>query len=332
MDAAALVARLLLATVFAVAAVAKLRDPDATTRSMSALGAGGRYARPAARAVPVAELAVAAGLLIEPLVVPAAIAAVFLLAVFTGAILNALRLKRRPDCGCFGNLLSRRVSVWTVARNIVLIAIAALVAVEGGGSSLAGPLEPLIVAGVTTGLVLLGGRGAAPAGQPDAFRERPPSGHGMALGTPAPGFELSSPCGGRPGSLDSLRAAGLPVVLMFLGGGCGSCRQIQPHLHRWQVTLEERLSIAVVFSGMDHQARELCTDFGIDNVLFAERAYPLWGTYEMPGTPSAVLISADGHIASGSVLGADALEELVRQTIRHEPQIADAWNQLTPVA
>jgi hypothetical protein len=52
----------------------------------------------------------------------------------------------------------------------------------------------------------------------------------------------------------------------------------------------------------------------------------------MPGTPSGVVIAPDGRVASASVSGAEALEELVRQTIRNGLQTAEAWKQPTPVA
>ena len=334
MDAAVLLARLLLSAVFALAAVTKLRDRAGAARAIADLGGNRRYGRLGAVVLPVVELAIAGGLLIEPLARSAAVAAIALLGVFTAAIVNALRRSRRPDCGCFGNLTSKPVSGWTAGRNVALGCVALLVALGGPGSSLAAPLELLTVAvGVTAGVLVGQWRRPRPLDpSPPSAPDPLPAWHGIPLGQPAPDFQLKGACEGAA-SLASLRTAGLPVVLMFLAAGCGSCRELHPHLRRWQVTLAERVAIAVIMTGEAEGAKALCTDRGIQNVLVDAGDEPLWETYRMPGTPSAVAVAPDGRIASDAVRGADALEELVRQTVRRAPQAAERWQrQPSPVA
>src|SRR6478609_9621716 len=120
---------------------------------------------------------------------------------------------------------------------------------------------------------------------------------------------------------------------MFLDAGCGACRQLHPHLNRWQVALAERISIAVIMSGEVDAARALCSEHRVANVLVDDAGEdPLWEAYRMPGTPSAVAVAPDGSVASAAVRGADALEELVRQTVRHASQTADEWKQPSPAA
>src|SRR5215210_7187777 len=109
MNAGVLVARLLLGGVFVVA------------------GVGERSARIAAVALPIAELATAAALLVQPLAIWGAAAALLLLVAFTGAMVNALARGDAPDCGCFGALQSAAVSRRQVVRNTVLGALAVLV-------------------------------------------------------------------------------------------------------------------------------------------------------------------------------------------------------------
>ena len=332
MDAAALVARLLLAAVFAAAAVTKLRDRDSATRSVAEMGVGGRWARPLARALPLSELCVAVGLLIESVASAAAVVAIALLAVFTAAIVNALRHDRRPDCGCFGDLSQKPISRWTVVRNVVLMALALFVALHGAGSSLAAWLEAGVVA--TAVLAVLGlGRTRAPALglQPLVTPvPLPPDRGGLEVGQPAPDFELPGACN-EAARLAALRSAGRPLVLMFVSAGCGACRELHPHLHRWQVALAERLVLAIVMTGDAAAARELCSEHGVENVFVDETDKPLWEIYKMPGTPSAVAIATDGTIASSSVSGADAIEQLVRHTVRQGEQTAEAWKRATPV-
>ncbi|HRO15442.1 MAG TPA: MauE/DoxX family redox-associated membrane protein, partial [Paracoccus sp. (in: a-proteobacteria)] len=75
------------------------------------------------------ELAVAAGLMVRPLAVPAAGMAAALLAVFAAALaVNVLRGRTWIDCGCFRNGLKQTVSWLLVARNIGLAAAALAVA------------------------------------------------------------------------------------------------------------------------------------------------------------------------------------------------------------
>ena len=63
MDAALLVARLLLAAVFAVAGLAKLADREGSERALKVFGLPAPLASPFAILLPVAELAVAVALL-----------------------------------------------------------------------------------------------------------------------------------------------------------------------------------------------------------------------------------------------------------------------------
>jgi hypothetical protein len=222
------------------------------------------------------------------------------------------------------------VSDWTVARNGLLACVALLVVARGPGASFPFVLELVIVAAVAAGAVWLSERRAPAADEPAPRPPTPPDRRGLPRGAVAPDFELGGPCDG-PASLASLRARGVPVVLLFLDAGCGSCRELHPHLRRWQLALAERLSIAVVMTGAAEGAQALCTDHGVRNVLVDDGDEPLWSTYLMPGTPSGVAVSPDGLVASPAVRGPDALEELVRQTVRHGAQTEDAWKQPSPV-
>lgn len=109
------------AAIFAVAAIAKLRDVVATEREFSALG----VPRPAffARFVPIAELSIVVLLLIVP---PAgAIAALVSLAFFTTFLIGRLRAGVRAPCACFGSARARPISAMNIVRNIALMSLAA---------------------------------------------------------------------------------------------------------------------------------------------------------------------------------------------------------------
>lgn len=125
-----LMLRVFLALMFATAAVSKLGHADefyGVVRNFRILPDG--PSRAVALALPVVELAVAAGLLIRPLAVPAAFTAAGLLAVFGLALaINVARGRTSIDCGCFRNGLKQRVSWMMVLRNAVLTAAALAVA------------------------------------------------------------------------------------------------------------------------------------------------------------------------------------------------------------
>lgn len=119
--------------------------------------------RPAAVALPVVELAVAAGLLITPLAGPAAITAALLLAVFGLAIaINVVRGRTEIDCGCFRDGMKQRISWLLVGRNVVLTGLAvmavALVQPVGGVMNLGtGLMAGAVMMLLYTCLSLLGG-------------------------------------------------------------------------------------------------------------------------------------------------------------------------------
>jgi hypothetical protein len=115
-------AALLLAGLFVVAALAKLRRPSAVASQFAGLGLPA--SRPLAIAVPFVELALAALLaVVPPAGGPAALA---VLAFFTTIVVRALRAGRRVPCGCFGSARQQPISIVEVLRNAFLAVLAGL--------------------------------------------------------------------------------------------------------------------------------------------------------------------------------------------------------------
>jgi uncharacterized membrane protein YphA (DoxX/SURF4 family) len=127
MAAATLVARLVLAALFAVAGAAKLADRDDARRTLRGFEVPDALVAPLALLVPAAELATAAALIASPTVVAGALGALVLLAVFSGAVAVAVGRGREVECGCFGRLYAAMVSRRTLARNAALAAVAGFV-------------------------------------------------------------------------------------------------------------------------------------------------------------------------------------------------------------
>ncbi len=133
-----------LAAVFALAAVAKLRDLDATADGFEALG----LPSPAvfAAVIPLAEVGIVALLLIVP--AAGAIAALVTLAFFTTFLVGRLRAGVRAPCACFGSARALPLSGADVLRNVLLIglALASLPADRPGGVR---PVDAAVVLIVT---------------------------------------------------------------------------------------------------------------------------------------------------------------------------------------
>jgi uncharacterized membrane protein YphA (DoxX/SURF4 family) len=145
-----------LAAIFAIAAVAKLRDVSATERDFAGLGIP--RASFFARFVPIAELSIVALLLIVP---PAgAIAALVSLAFFTTFLIGRLRAGVRAPCACFGSSRAQPISVRDVIRNLLLMALA-VVSLATDRPTAITPLDALAVLAVTAvagGALHLAGR------------------------------------------------------------------------------------------------------------------------------------------------------------------------------
>jgi len=82
---------------------------------------------PAASLLALLELSIAAGLLYPPSRELAALAAISLLSLYTGAIAtNLLRGRQQIDCGCFASSRSAPLSSLLIVRNLILLSAAAV--------------------------------------------------------------------------------------------------------------------------------------------------------------------------------------------------------------
>ena len=152
-------AALVLAIVFAWAAIAKLRTPAETTASFHGLGLP---AAPAlARAVPLVELGVAVALLAAPSL--AAWIALPILLAFSIVIARAVAAGSTVTCACFGTAATRRgddeigrpVSVVELVRNAGLGGLA-IVASGSAAGWVRTSLPALVIVSVLVALARVG--------------------------------------------------------------------------------------------------------------------------------------------------------------------------------
>jgi peroxiredoxin len=331
-----LAARALLALVFGVAALAKmLAGSESQVVTFREFGAGERLSRLGGMLLPPAELAVAVAVMIVPTARWAAAGAAVLLVAFLAGISNALLQGRRPDCGCFGALRPAPIGAWTLGRNAVLVAVAALVAVAGPGPAVDGWLGSRDAASlVALSIIILAvgfwlqhslRRAAAREG---AF---PTAGTAMpSAGDPAPEFVLSDASGSMI-TLGSLLEQGRPLMLVFASPGCGSCSQVFAEMRRWQTTFAGRIRIAVIAVGEPEPTRQALEGYQIGDLLTGT-AGDVQQAYGVRGTPAAVVVAPDRTIVASAATGQDRIEDLIRLTLRRFDPMHDPWNQTIHVA
>lgn len=327
-----LVARLVLSGVFAVAGLGKAFDRLGARQMLGDFGVPDVVGGALARALPVAELAVAAALLTGATDRVGAAGALVLLGAFSLAVAGNLARGRTPDCHCFGQVHSRPIGAATLARNAVLGGMGALVLVGPDGAvgnwwTELGRAERVVGAGVLAlaavvalqGWVLLHllrqqGRLVLRLDALEAMvggvdpAERP----GLPVGAPAPSFALPDPWGATV-ALGELLVRGRPVLLVFADPGCGPCNELFGDIARWQRDWRDQFTIAVVSAGRAEANRAKATEHGLVDLVVQERR-EVAAAYATTATPSAVLVAADGRVASPLVAGGDAIWKLLLRT------------------
>ena len=120
-------ARLVVGVLFVVAGALKLGDPTAFATEIANYSFMPQLAPWLAVTLPAAEIVVGAALLVAPWRWrrAASLAAMGLLVMFTVAIVHVVRAGINVECGCFGGNTGP-VTAWTAARDLALLALAAL--------------------------------------------------------------------------------------------------------------------------------------------------------------------------------------------------------------
>jgi len=145
-----------LAVVFGASAVIKFSDFDEFRAAVANYRiVPESFSLPAAALIPIAETAGAVGILIPATRHAAAAVLLFLLAIFTTAIIvNLMRGRLHVDCGCFGPVLRQPLSWWLPARNATLMTLAAIAIAPTAGRSMT-PLDVATIAFGAAALVVL---------------------------------------------------------------------------------------------------------------------------------------------------------------------------------
>ena len=338
---ALVVLRLGLSVVFGVAGVAKLLDRRGTGEAVTNFGAPANWSGALALLLPLAEIAIALGLLFSPTAWAGALSALLLLALFIAAIGANLSRGRAPECHCFGQLYSRPLGWPTLVRNVVFAICAGFVVWPGqqviqrstlllserlGG----GQYYPLVafsaLAAVVATVIYFQ---QAHAQQPGSAHNHPaPELQGLPLASVAPPFQLPAYRRDRT-SLAELLEPGKPVLLIFSNPHCGPCAGLFGELAEWQRTYPERVTIAVLTQGTLKENFVNIARNDLRNILFQNQR-EIAEQYQCLATPTGVLVSADGRIASTPAGGADKIRELIHSTLADQFASVDRARPVIP--
>ena len=321
-----------LSGVLALSGIAKLRAPEETQDAFVSLRVPTWIpTRPAAAALPWLELALALGLVGAPagLLVLVASVTTMLLAAYTLLITRALGFAEPVTCACFGRLGGHRVDRLTLARNVLLLALAGwAVTIGAEGRSFLGAVDSadagewaavaaalLVLA--ATALIAAGGGPTGPYDEGDLDYLRAPIPFGR--------LELAD------GGVETLRglASTQARLLVFLSPGCGSCVRVAALVDDWTRRAAPALGVQAVYPDgteqhLDHDPALVAFD-PEDNVR---------SVFGIEGTPAAVLLGADGLMAGGPVVGKGSIARLVEDVLGEleaaEQRAPDSHEEQTP--
>jgi len=344
MEIILLLIRLILFGVFAIAGVGKLLDLEGSEKAVKDFGAPEEVAKPLAVALPLAEIVFAVCLLFIETSWVGAIGALILLLTFIGGILVQMAKGNAPDCHYFGVIHSEPVSKKILIRNIVFAILAFVLILSGKynqGLSLFDSTNidseksfmSLILGLATVGLLAAvvfylkkiseqqtqimrrieilevtaldsstGEIKREGVSKPDA---------GLLIGTPAPEFSLPD-INDKTVTSAQLFAQAKPTLLLFVSPTCGPCASLLPDIELWQNDLRGKMNFVFVSSGKVEDNLEKFAGGNLKQILLQnDREVGL--LYGAQWTPAAVLVNADGTIASKLAVGDEQIRGLVEK-------------------
>jgi thiol-disulfide isomerase/thioredoxin len=101
--------------------------------------------------------------------------------------------------------------------------------------------------------------------------------------------------------------SGKESLVLFWNPGCGFCQQMLPDLKEWEAKApEEAPRLLVVSAGSEEANKEM----GLTSPVLLDQQFATGRAFGASGTPSAVLVDAEGKVASEVTVGAPAVMEL----------------------
>lgn len=309
---AALVVVLTLVAVLVTSGVAKLRDRRATRDAFTALRVPGIVPPDvAAPALPWVEIAAAALLVLAPSgwLAPVAVTVLLLMLAYTALVARALTFDEPVTCACFGSIGRHEVAPTTLARNVLLTALAAAVvwlALDGGSvPSALGALDgagwwalAAAAAAATVAVLVVGAPSpAGAAGSNDDLLDY------ERQAIPYGALTLHD---GTNTSIARLAAA-QARLLVVLNPGCGPCVRTAEKLDDWAARLAPAVGVVAIYP--DEASARAAGEHAFDLATW-EPELNVRRVFSV-AAPAAILLGADGYLAGGPVAGEDDVAAFV---------------------
>jgi peroxiredoxin len=130
----------------------------------------------------------------------------------------------------------------------------------------------------------------------------------VEVGEPAPDMKLPD-LGGNTVKLEDFK--GEETLVLFWNPGCGFCQQMLPDIKDWEANRpEETPKLLFVSAGTEEANRQM----GLRSTVVLDQQFSVGRAFGTSGTPSAMLVDAEGRIASEVAVGAPAVLELAGAT------------------
>src|SRR5215203_1579126 len=109
-------------------------------------------------------------------------------------------------------------------------------------------------------------------------------------------------------------------MALFTDAGGGPCNALLPDVGRWQEEHAQKLTLALISRGEVEENKIKAQEHGLRNVLL-QKDWEVSESFEVRGTPSAVLISPDGKVASPVAGGAEGIRTLLSHAVGERAQL-----------
>lgn len=126
------------------------------------------------------------------------------------------------------------------------------------------------------------------------------------LGDPCPEVKLEDLEGN---TVELADFKGSETLVLFWNPGCGFCQQMLSDIKEWETNSpEDAPKLLVVSAGSEEANKEM----GLTSPVLLDQQFAVGRAFGASGTPSAVLVDAEGKVASDVAVGALAVLELAR--------------------
>ena len=342
METFLLLVRLILFGIFALAGIGKFLDLDGSEKAVKDFGAPEELAKPLSVLLPAGEILIALLLLSAATSWFGALFGFLLLLVFIGGMLYQMAQGNAPDCHCFGQIHSEPVSRKSLIRNGIFAFLAFVLIVSGRDNQGAGIFDATnssegnsmsVILGLATVALLAAAvyflktiseqqtqimrrieilELTAHEGGRETTRENLSNPHdGLPIGAPAPDFELPN-VDGRNVAFEHLLTQAKPMLFLFVSPTCSPCAALLPEIEEWQKEIGDKVNFIFLSSG---KAKENFDKFaGVNPTqILLQNNREVSTLFNAQWTPTALLINADGTIASHVAAGDAAIRELIEK-------------------